>query len=309
MSVVAVQGLSKHYGQTRAVDEVTLSLQASRIYGLIGRNGAGKTTLMRLLIGLTFPSAGTISLFGAAGPLPGPAQLRRVGALIESPGLLDNMSAADNLRMHRIIRGIPATSKDGELLELVGLTGTGKKPARDFSLGMRQRLGIAIALLASPELLILDEPVNGLDPSGVVEIRRLFAELRRERNITMIISSHNLPELFQIATDYILMDAGQIRRVLTLAELETQCEHYLRVTAADPAELARVLEQELRTDAFTVMANGTVRLSAGLDDPAAMLRQLTEHGIYPSAFVKEGETLESYFLSVVGAAQSEKVRS
>ena len=309
MSVLQVEHLTKRYGQTNAVDEVTLTLEPGRSYGLIGRNGAGKTTLMRLITGLAFPTAGTISLFSEPGPLPQPAQLRRLGCLIEAPGILDSMSAAENLRMHRMIRGIPSRTRDGELLELVGLSGAGRKRTRNFSLGMKQRLGIAIALLASPELLILDEPVNGLDPSGVVEVRRLLAELQRERGITMIISSHNLPELYQTATDYILMDQGQIRQTLTLAELEQRCQHYLRITTDDPAELTRILETEFGTRNFTVVANGSVHLHEGLDDPAAVLRRLTEHGIYPSAFVREGETLESYFLSVVGAGAPGEARS
>lgn len=300
MNIVRTENLTKSYGDVAAVDKVSLTLEPNRIYGLIGRNGAGKTTLMRLLMGLTLPTTGAIWLFGAPAPRPRPEQLRRVGALIESPGLVDTMSARENLRYHRLIRGIPSDSRDDELLDIVGLSNTGNKAAKDFSLGMRQRLGIAIALVSNPELILLDEPVNGLDPAGVVDMRRLFTRLHRERNVTLVISSHNFPELYQTATDYILMDRGQIKQTLTIDELESRCQHYLRIGTDDPARLTRVLEEEFSTRNFTVMADGSVRLFDGLEDPASVLRGLVRHDIYPYAFAKEGESLESYFLSVVG---------
>ena len=196
--VLRTRSLTKRYRGGTAVENLDLHLERGRVYGLIGRNGAGKTTLMRMVCGLVRPTGGEIELFGRpARPGRGPAQedLRRLGCLIEAPGLQMRMSARANLHLHRIIRGIPSPTLEDELLGLVGLADAGDKRVGEFSLGMRQRLGIAIALVAGPELLILDEPVNGLDPVGVVEMRRLMVDLARERGTTILVSSHNLPEL------------------------------------------------------------------------------------------------------------------
>lgn len=300
--VLTTSGLTKVFGETRAVDGVDIALHRGRIYGLIGRNGSGKTSLMRLITGLSHPTSGSVSLFGAASLTP--AVLQRVGCLIEEPGLRDTMSARDNLRMHRIIRGVPSRDVETELLELVGLAHTGSKRTRDFSLGMRQRLGIAIALLTDPELLVLDEPVNGLDPEGVVEIRTLLRRLAAERDITILISSHNLPELFQTATDYILLDAGAVRHRLTLEELEQQTTHQLRIGCSDPTRLVQVVEQQLGTRDFTVMPDGELRLTALVDQPERVIRTLVAHDIYPTTFVTEADTLEGFFLTAVGGAAS-----
>ena len=198
-AVLRTRSLTKRYRGGTAVENLDVRLERGRIYGLIGRNGAGKTTLMRMACGLVTPTDGEIELFGhPARPGSGPAQddLRRLGCLIEAPGLELRMSARDNLHLHRIIRGIPSPTLEDELLGLVGLADAGGKRVGEFSLGMRQRLGIAVALVAGPELLVLDEPVNGLDPVGVVEVRRLLSELSRERGTTILVSSHNLPELY-----------------------------------------------------------------------------------------------------------------
>lgn len=210
-------GLTKTYHGTKALDDCSLTLARGKIYGLVGKNGAGKTTLMRLIAGLAFPMAGTVET--ATG---------RIGALIESPALCPSMTAAENLRYYRLLaEGRRNDGRDRELLELVGLTGTGKKKVRDFSLGMRQRLGIAAVLLGNPEFIMLDEPVNGLDPVGVVEIRQLIGRLNREFGMTVLISSHNLPELYQTATDYIILDHGQVRKEITQEELEREAHESL----------------------------------------------------------------------------------
>lgn len=191
--VLVTRGLTKRYGDHDAVASVDLRLEKGRVYGLIGRNGAGKTTLMRLVTGLSIPSAGSIELFGSGADAPRQQDLARIGSLIESPALHSGMTAQQNLRLHRILRGVPDAAVEERLLAEVGLADTGTKKVKNFSLGMRQRLGIALALVADPELLVLDEPVNGLDPQGVVEVRRLIRDLAAERGITVLISSHNLP--------------------------------------------------------------------------------------------------------------------
>jgi ABC-2 type transport system ATP-binding protein len=298
--VLVTRDLTKRYGEAAAVDHVNLRLDRGQIYGLIGKNGAGKTTLMRMVTGLSIPTSGAVELFGNADPTTQQEDRKRIGSLIESPGLHGAMTARENMRLHRVIRGIPSASAEDELLDLVGLGDTGHKRARDFSLGMRQRLGIAIALLPSPELLILDEPVNGLDPVGVVEMRLLLRQLSAERNITILISSHNLPELYQTATDYILIDQGAIRRTVTHGQLEAECRQYLRIACTEPERLLAVLHTELGTRNVTVMPDRSVRLYDHLDEPETVMRALCANGIFPTAFVTEGDTLEGYFLSVIG---------
>lgn len=303
--VLRTKDITKTFRKFTALDQVSISLEAGRIYGLIGRNGAGKTTLMRLIAGLSFPTGGSIELFGHSGNREMQAELKRIGCLIEYPSLNGNMTAGENLKLHRIIRGIPDTSLDQELLELVGLQDTGKKKVKDFSLGMRQRLGIAVALLGSPELLILDEPVNGLDPIGVVEIRNLIRKMCEERHMTILISSHNLPELYQTATDYIIIDHGKVKKTLTLEELEECCQHHIRIACSNPEVLCEVLENKLNTSKYKVMPDKSVKLYDYLEDKELVSKTIVENGIILTSFSVEGDTLENYFISVIGGDQND----
>ncbi|HLS24508.1 MAG TPA: ABC transporter ATP-binding protein [Beutenbergiaceae bacterium] len=302
--VLVTRDLTKRYGTHAAVDGVSIRLRRGRIYGLIGSNGAGKTSLMRLISGLSFPTAGSVELFGSGAARPRQRDLARMGILIETPSLHGGMTARQNIHLHRLMRGVPDAALDERLLELVGLADTGTKRVRNFSLGMRQRLGIALALIADPELLVLDEPVNGLDPLGVVEVRTLVRDLAREHGITVLISSHNLPELFQTATDYIIIDAGQVRMTLTLAELEARTQQYLEVAAGDIRHLVTVIEQELPGAEHVVMPDGTVRLPHHADESESVLRTLVAADVWPQRLAREGETLESFFLSVIGGDRS-----
>lgn len=302
--VLVTRDLSKRYGDHAAVQSMSIRLQRGRVYGLIGRNGAGKTTLMRLISGLSMPTSGGIELFGSGEEAPRQQDLARIGTLIESPSLYGGMTAAQNMHLHRLQRGVPDVAVEQRLLELVGLSDTGKKKVKDFSLGMRQRLGIALALIADPELLVLDEPVNGLDPLGVVEVRRLVRELAAERGMTVLISSHNLPELFQTATDYLIVEAGEVRMTLTLEELESQTQQYLEVAATDTEALVTTLEQLLPGAETRVMPGGTVRLPHHADQAEQVLRLLVGAEVWPTRLAREGESLEAFFLSVVGGDRS-----
>lgn len=302
--VLVTRDLTKRYGEHTAVSSMSIRLRRGRIYGLIGRNGAGKTSLMRLVSGMSTPTSGSIELFGSGAAAPRQQDLARVGTLIESPSLHGGMTAAQNMHLHRLQRGVPDASIEQQLLELVGLPDTGRKKVKDFSLGMRQRLGIALALIADPELLILDEPVNGLDPLGVVEVRRLVQHLAAERGMTVLISSHNLPELFQTATDYLIVEAGEMRMTLTLEELEAQTQQYLEVAAEDTEALVTALEQALPGAEARVMPSGTVRLPHHADQAEQVLRHLIAADVWPTRLAREGESLESFFLSVVGGEQS-----
>lgn len=298
--VLKTENLTKTYHHTDALRDVSVTLESGRIYGLIGQNGAGKTTLMRLVAGLGFPSAGSISLFGHMGEKALQAERKRLGCLIEYPGLIPNMTAKDNLTFHRLQKGIPGKTPEDELLSLVGLADTGRKKAKDFSLGMKQRLGIAIALLGSPELLILDEPINGLDPVGVIEVRDLLKKLCDERQMTILISSHNLPELYQVATDYIIIHKGEVKKTLTLQQLEECCRHHILIGCSQPEKLTGILETQLNTTNYKVMPDKTVKLYDHLDQKDLVAGIIYQNGIIVTKFSVEGDTLENYFLSVIG---------
>lgn len=209
--MVRLTNVTKKYKKTVAVAEISLSLEKGKIYGLVGKNGAGKTTMMRMIAGLSIPTSGEIAV-----------ATDRIGTLIEAPSLNGTMTAVENLKFYRMLCGDVIEKSDEDLLELVGLAGVGKKKVKDFSLGMRQRLGIAVALLGNPEFVMLDEPVNGLDPVGVVEIRTLIKKLNEEQGMTILISSHNLPELYQTATDFIIIDKGRVKKEITQEELEKE---------------------------------------------------------------------------------------
>lgn len=302
--ILKTNNITKKFRNFTALDQVQISLQAGRIYGLIGQNGAGKTTLMRIIAGLSFPTNGSLELFGHKGEKELQGELKRIGCLIEYPSLNGNMTAKENLKLHRIMKGIPDASVDQELLELVGLQNTGKKKAKDFSLGMRQRLGIAIALIGSPELLILDEPVNGLDPLGVVEIRNLIKKMCEERHMTILISSHNLPELYQTATDYIIIDKGKIKKTLTLEELDECCRHHIRISCSKTELLAEVIETKLHTNNYKVMPDQSIKLYDYLEDREMVIKTLFENNIFPTDFTIQGDTLENYFISIIGGGQN-----
>ena len=265
-TVLETRNLTKRYKTQLALSHVDLCLKQGRIYGLIGKNGAGKTTLMRMIAGLGFPTEGSIELFGRSIQEDLAKTGKRMGALIESAGLVGGMSAKENMHLQCLMKGIPNYELEDELLDLVGLADTGRKKVKNFSLGMRQRLGIATTLIGDPDFLMLDEPINGLDPSGVIEIRNLLKKLSGYDSKTILISSHNLPELYQVATDYIIIHNGEIREILSHEELEDRCKAYITLESTDVNQLTTVLESRLHTDQFKVMPDNSVRLFDMLDE-------------------------------------------
>lgn len=298
--VLKINNLIKRYHSVDVLKGVSVTLEAGKIYGLIGQNGAGKTTLMRIVAGLAFPTEGNIELFGQSDNKLLQSERKRLGCMIEEPSFIPYMTARENLTYYRVIRGIPSNTIENELLTLVGLSNTGNKKAKNFSLGMKQRLGIAIALIGDPELLILDEPINGLDPIGVVEIRNLLNKLCEERQITILISSHNLPELYQIATDYLIIHRGIIKQSITLIELEESCKHHILIGCDQPEKLVIVLEMQLNTTNYKVMPDKTVKLYDYLDDKELVTKTIFDNGIAITNCSIEGYTLENYFISVIG---------
>ncbi|MEG0396635.1 MAG: ATP-binding cassette domain-containing protein [Oscillospiraceae bacterium] len=300
--ILCIENLSKTYGNNRALNGVNLTLKGGRIYGLIGQNGAGKTTLIRMISGLGFAEEGKITLFGKSDERSLTNERKRLGCMIEYPSLSPTMNAHENLRIQRIMRGIRDSKVEDEMLEKVGLTNTGNKKAKDFSLGMKQRLGIAIAMLSNPELLILDEPINGLDPVGVVEIRHLLKKLCQERKLTILISSHNLPELHETATDYIIVHKGAIRRQISQAELDLACKRHMVIRSVKPNSLAPIIQSVLKTTNFEVDADGSIKLYDFLDRTDFVGQALYDNGIAVSQLALQGETLESYYMSIIEEA-------
>ena len=298
-TVVLTKHLTKKYKNYTALDDVSITLESGRIYGLIGKNGAGKTTLMRILCGLACPTKGSIQLFGKENPVKIQQERKRMGCIIEEPGLIPTMTGKENLNYHRILRGIPDTSSIDIVLKRVGLSDSKNRKVKDYSLGMRQRLGIAIALLGNPELLILDEPINGLDPVGVVEIRRLICELSQEYHLTILISSHNLPELYHTATDYIILHEGRIKKELSMEELDNQCRHHIRMKCDDVERMTTVMEHQLNTTNYIVLPDHTVKLYDYIDESDYVAKTLFQEGICLLHFSTQGDTLENYFLSLI----------
>ena len=299
-----VNNLTKSYSGVKSLSDVYLTLEEGKIYGLIGQNGAGKTTLMRIIAGHSFPTSGSIDLFGNTGEKSLQKERKRLGCMSEYPSITLNMTAKENLRLYRVMKGIPNKEIEDELLKLVGLSETGKKKAKNFSLGMKQRLGIAISLIGNPEFLILDEPINGLDPIGVVEIRNLLKKLCEEKQMTILISSHNLPELYQTATDYIIIHKGEIKQTLTHSELEEKSKHHILIKCDEPEKLVRVLELNLSTINYKVMPDKSVKLYDYLDDKKAVAKAIYDNEIIVTNFSVEGDTLENFFISAIGGGQN-----
>lgn len=299
--VLTTKGLSKKYKQFQALNNFTMHVPKGSIYGFVGRNGAGKTTLIRLICGLQFPTSGNFSLYGIHNNSKKIVRARRrMGAVVETPSIYLDMTAEDNLKQQYLVLGLPSYDGIPELLKLVGLENTGKKKAKHFSLGMKQRLGIAVALCGSPDFLVLDEPVNGLDPQGIVEMRELILKLNREQGITVLISSHILDELSRLATHYGIIDQGRMVKELSAQELERACRKCVRMEVTDTAVLARILDSmDLE---YKILSPYTADVFAKVHVTQLAAALAREHCQVLSMQEKD-ESLESYFLSLVGGGE------
>lgn len=301
--VLKTNHLSKKFQNKMALDKVNLAIKKGSIYGFIGQNGAGKSTLIRLIAGLAYPTAGTFELFGESTERELNETRKRIGTIIEGPALYPQMTAFENLETHRLLKGIPGRECIEKTLTLVGLQDTGKKKAKNFSLGMKQRLGLAIALLGDPEFLILDEPINGLDPMGVVEIRELLKKLNREYGITILISSHILSELHLLATDYGIIHNGELLEQLSAKELIEKCQQYLHIKVDNPNKAVTVIESQFNTHEFEVMPDGSIRLFVFVNTPGKVSKVLTTEGLVIEQFMPMGEDLETYFTNRIGGVK------
>lgn len=301
--ILRTNKLSKKYKNHFALKDIDITIRKGEIYGFIGLNGAGKSTMLRLVTGLTFPTSGSIELFGNDNPKYLRSAQKRIGAIIENPALFSNMTATENLEVQRLQKGVPGKECIYQTLELVDLKETGKKKVKDFSLGMKQRLGLGMALLSDPEFLILDEPTNGLDPMGIVELRRLIKKLNREKGLTVLISSHILSELHQLATSFCIIHDGKRLEELSSEELDEKCRQHLRIKVDRPALGATVLENTLATNDFEVMPDGSIKLYAYLEDVVTVSRALTNNGLVIQHLSQNGDSLEGYFSMLIGGGE------
>ena len=296
--VLKTNSLCKHYKHFKALSGLTMNVPKGAIYGFVGRNGAGKTTLIRLVCGLQFATEGSFELNGIKNTDRNIDKARRkMGAVVETPSLFPEMTARETLMHQFRLLGLPSYDDVGELLKLVGLADTGKKKVKDFSLGMRQRLGIAVALCGDPDLLILDEPINGLDPQGIVEVRELILKLNRERKITVIISSHILDELSKLATHYGFIDKGTIVREMSAQQLEESCRKCVRVKVSDAKALSRVM---IRLGIEYKMLDDNTADIFGKPNVTQLVHELDKENCILDSFQEHDETLESFFISLVG---------
>jgi len=300
--VLKTNGLTKKYGNYQALNGLTMNVPKGAIYGFVGKNGAGKTTLIRLICGLQEPTAGNFALYDIQNDHKDVSKARRrMGAVVETPSIYLDMTAEENLMQQYLILGLPSFDGIQNLLKLVGLENTGKKKAKNFSLGMKQRLGIAIALVGEPDFLVLDEPVNGLDPQGIIEIRELLLKLNREKQITVLISSHILDELSRLATHYGIIDNGHMVKELSAEELEAACRKCVRVEVTDTTILACVLDS-MKMEYKIISAN-TADIFAKVNVTQLTIA-LAKENCEVLSMQERDESLESYYISLVGGGKN-----
>ena len=298
--VLETNGLCKRYCDFTALRGLDMHIPKGSIYGFVGRNGAGKTTLIRLICGLQQPTGGGFALYGVKNTDNRINRCRRrMGAVVETPSIYLDMTAEENIRQQYLVLGVPSTDGIPELLRLVGLEGTGKKKAKNFSLGMRQRLGIAVALAENPDFLVLDEPVNGLDPQGIIEMRELILKLNREHGITVLISSHILDELSRLATHYGFIDGGSMVKEMSAEELEMRCRKCVRAEVSTASILARVLDG--MGISYRVVDDSKVDIYG--DIPITKLvRALDQENCTLYSTKERDESLESFYMNLIGGA-------
>lgn len=286
--------LTKQFKDYKAVNNVSMNIRQGEIYGFIGRNGAGKTTFLKMISGLSFPTDGKISLFGCSGSKM-KSMFSRIGTLIETPGLYPNLSAYDNLKLKCLCLGINKPDYIADLLKIAGLADVGKKHVRNYSLGMKQRLGIAMALVGEPDLLVLDEPTNGLDPQGIAEVRDTILKLNKERNITIIISSHILEELSKIATTYGIIHKGVLIEQMSRDELLARCCERIEIKLEQPERACAVLDRMNFTQ-YKVVEKNMIHIFERLEESGDINMELAKQDIKIRSIAVASEALEDYFL-------------
>ena len=295
-NVLKTTDIVKKYGTKTVLDKINMNINKGDIYGFIGKNGAGKTTFMRVVLSLTKANSGEVQFFGNE-------KIEniglKVGSLIESPGLYKNASAYENLKRFSILYGAD-DSKINEILETVGLGNTGKRKVKNFSLGMKQRLGIAVALLGDPEFLLLDEPINGLDPEGIKDIINVIVKLNKEKNITFLISSHLLDELSKVVTKYGIINEGVLIEEIEAKKLKDKCKNKLVIEVDDPNKASKIVNKMINDDDIIVKKD-RIEIHSGIKDSAKINKKLVESGVLVNAMYPNFDSLEEYFMKRIGA--------
>ncbi len=295
--------LSKRFNEFKVLNDVNIHIEKGAIYGLIGKNGAGKTTLIRIICGLQEPTNGSYIIYGKSNNSNDIISARkRMGAIIETPSIYGEMTARDNLIEQYKLVGMPSLDGIEDLLKLVGLEDTGKKKAKNFSLGMKQRLGIAIALANNPDFLILDEPINGLDPQGIIEIRELILKLNKERRITILISSHYLDELSKIATHYGFLDNGSIIKEISSEDLMKKMEHKIELKVSNPKDFVKYFEENKIS--YEVIDNKTINVY-GKYNLSKFINELSKKNLIADDIHEQEESLENYYMNLIGGGKND----
>ncbi len=296
--VIEARQITKKYRSVPALNQVNLGVQPGSIYGLIGDNGAGKSTLLKLLAGHIFPTAGEIRLFGQSGERELRRCRRQMGVIIEHPGFFPNMTVERTLEYYRIQKGVPGRKKAEQIMELVGILEKRREKCKCLSLGQKQRLGLAIALLGEPALLVLDEPVNGLDPSGIVELRALLQRLNTEKRITILLSSHILSELQQTATMFGFLSGGNLLDEISAQELREKCADRLDIAVEDREKYAALLAKHFPEENWRVLPEGTIQIRGFRREPGAYSRLAMEHGLCILKLERRSASLEDYYMNL-----------
>ncbi len=296
--ILKTNNLTKKYKEFIALDNVNLSISKGDIYGLIGRNGAGKTTLMKIITTLANKTAGEFELFGKKDNNLTETK-RRIGCLIENPAFFPNLSAVNNLKYYAIQKGIVDNKQIDEAIELVGLSEAKNKKFKTYSLGMKQRLGIAFAILDNPDFIILDEPINGLDPIGISELRDLFKKLNLEKNITILISSHILNELYQVSNKLCIIEKGKVIKEITKEQLDEECSKCIVIKTKETSKVAVILEEQLKTKNYKIIDNTEIRLYDYLENSSKVNKTLIKNDIDIISLYESGITLEDYFKTII----------
>ena len=300
--ILKTNDLVKRYGRYEALNGLTMNVPKGSIYGLVRKNGAGKTTLIRLICGLQNPTSGEYSIYGVSNKQKEIIQSRRrMGAVVETPAIYLDMTAEDNLKVQHCVLGLPSFDEIPYILKMVGLENTGRKKARDFSLGMRQRLGIAVAMVGSPDFLVLDEPTNGLDPQGIVEIREIILKLNHQNGITILISSHILDEMARLATHFGFIDKGQMIKEISASELNTACRKCIHVSVSNIKTLSKVLD-EMGLD-YTIFPNNEADIFGELNITELVLKLSVENCDVKSIYERD-ESLENYYINLLGGRRN-----
>ncbi|MEG0961261.1 MAG: ATP-binding cassette domain-containing protein [Lachnospiraceae bacterium] len=303
--IIKVSKLTKTYKEKTVLDHVSMVLKSGQICGLVGNNGAGKTTLMRMITGTAFWDTGTVELFGEEQTEKTRGTCKRIGALLEQPSFFENMTGRQNLEYYRIQFGIPGKECVEQLMIQTGLQETERKKVKAYSMGMKQRLGIALALLNHPDVLVLDEPINGLDPRGIIEIRNILLKLNQEQGITVLISSHILAELTNIATHFCFMNQGRVLEEISKENLKQKCQTYLEIKVTDEAKMSVLLEKKMPEISYRIYPQKIIRIFGGIDQSQKISELAVKNGIGLLGLTTKAMNLENYYMHLIGNEEME----